>query len=78
MKSFRPGLSRVGDRFPSLTPFPRLRAAIDEVEGNVKSPRELIFFSALTAISTAVQGIVDVKKPTGQCVPNVINFGNYP
>jgi len=46
-----------------------LRAAIDEVEGNVKSPRELIFFSALTAISTAVQGIVDVKKPTGQCVP---------
>lgn len=69
MNSFRLGLPIVGCRFPSLAPFPRLKAAIDEVEGNVKSPHELIFFSALTAISTVVQGIVDVKKPTGQCAP---------
>ena len=35
----------------------------------MKSPRELLFFGALTAVSIAVQGIFDVKKPTGQRAP---------
>ncbi|WP_158534830.1 YfjI family protein [Pseudomonas sp. URMO17WK12:I2] len=42
---------------------------MDEAETIMKSPRELLFFSALTAVSIASQGIFDVKKPTGQCAP---------
>ncbi len=69
MRSFHRGLPKVGCEFPSLTPFPLLKSAVDESETIIKSPRELLFFGALTAVSIAVQGIFDVKKPTGQCAP---------
>ncbi|HBP4605479.1 TPA: DUF3987 domain-containing protein [Pseudomonas aeruginosa] len=69
MREFRRGLPRVGWGFPSLTPLPLLKSAVDEAEAIMKSPRELIFFGALTAVSIAVQGLFDVRKPTGQCAP---------
>ncbi|MCV6240244.1 YfjI family protein [Pseudomonas aeruginosa] len=52
-----------------MTPLPLLKSAVDEAEAIMKSPRELIFFGALTAVSIAVQGLFDVRKPTGQCAP---------
>jgi hypothetical protein len=55
-----------------LSPFiscPRLQAAIDEAHNNTQAPYPLVLMSALSAISVPVQGLVDVKKPTGQVVP---------
>lgn len=69
MRIFRRGLPRVGCEFPSLSSLPLLKSAVDEAEIIMKSPRELLFFGALTALSIAVQGIFDVKKPTGQRAP---------
>ena len=55
---------------PSLfMPCPLLQASIDEVQNNSKAPHPLILMSALSAISVVVQGLVDVRKPTGQVVP---------
>lgn len=36
---------------------------------NMKSPRPLIMFGLLTAMSVTIQGLFDVRKPNGQCVP---------
>jgi hypothetical protein len=46
-----------------------LSAAVDEAENNIQAPRALIFSGALTAISLVCQGLIDVCKPNGQCVP---------
>lgn len=62
-------LPRVGARFPRFVPCALLAAAVNEAEKNVQAPRALIFSGALTAISLACQGLIDVCKPTGQCVP---------
>ena len=35
----------------------------------MKSPRPLIMFGLLTAMSVTIQGLFDVRKPNGQCVP---------
>lgn len=43
--------------------------AVDEAEFNIKAPRALVISSALTAIATASQGVIDVCKPNGQIVP---------
>ncbi|MDD0973202.1 MULTISPECIES: YfjI family protein [Pseudomonas] len=63
------GLPPINSKFPASLQFPLLNSAIDEVERNIQSPRPLIFFGALTAISVAAQGRFDVRKPIGQCVP---------
>jgi len=62
-------LPRVGARFPRAFPCALLSAAVDEAENNVQAPRALIFSGALAAISLACQGLIDVCKPNGQCVP---------
>lgn len=62
-------LPEIGDHFPSLGCLPILRAAVDEAENNIQAPRPLIFFGALAAIAVGVQGLCDVRKPIGQCVP---------
>lgn len=62
-------LPRVGCDFPSMSSLPCLSSVIDEVEANMKSPREIAVFGALTALSVAIQGGANVKKPTGQSVP---------
>lgn len=61
-------LPRVGARFPRFVPCALPAAAVNEAE-NVQAPRALIFSGALTAISLVCQGLIDVRKPTGQCVP---------
>ncbi|MGE6793261.1 YfjI family protein [Pseudomonas guineae] len=66
---FRRGLPSIGSNFPSTSRFPILNAALDEAERNIQSPRPLIVFGALTALSVAIQGRFDVRKPIGQCVP---------
>lgn len=48
---------------------PRLMAAVGEVQNNTQAPYPLVLMSAISAISVAVQGIADVKKPTGQKCP---------
>src|SRR5690606_41100822 len=59
-------------KFPWCAQLPMLNAAVDEVEHNIKAPRALIFTGALTAIAVAVQGLVDVAKPSGQTVPTSV------
>lgn len=55
--------------YPSLSQFPLLDAAINEAQANIQAPRGLIQNAALTAISVALQGLVDVRKPNGQVAP---------
>jgi len=62
-------LPKFGGPFPSLGCLPILKAAVDEAENNIQAPRPLIFFGALAAIAVGVQGVCDVRKPIGQCVP---------
>lgn len=63
------GLPPCGSPFPRCAPLPLIGAAIDEAENNIQAPLPLILFSALTAISVSMQGLFDVRKPNGQCVP---------
>lgn len=63
------GLPPCGSPFPRCAPLPLLGAAIDETQNNIQAPLPLILFSALTAISVSIQGLFDVRKPSGQCVP---------
>ena len=62
-------LPRTNASFPRYSPFPLVDAVLDEVEINAKAPRPLIMFGLLTALSVSIQGLFDVRKPTGQCVP---------
>jgi hypothetical protein len=62
-------LPRIGLGFPRSMPFPLLLAAVDEAEANIQAPRALVFTSALTAISVACQGLIDVCRPSGQLGP---------
>ena len=56
-----------------LTPYifatPLLNAVINEVQNNIQAPRGLIFSTALASIAVAIQGLGDVRKPSGQVVP---------
>lgn len=63
------GLPPCGIPFPRCAPLPLIGAAIDEAQNNIQAPLPLILFSALTAISVSTQGLFDVRKPNGQCVP---------
>lgn len=58
-----------GSPLSRCAPLPLLCAAIDETQNNIQAPLPLILFSALTAISVSIQGLFDVRKPNGQCVP---------
>jgi len=69
---WRRGLPSIGCDFPATSRFPLLNAALDETERNIQAPRPLIFFGALTALSVAIQGRFDVRKPTAQCVPTAL------
>lgn len=62
-------LPRINAGFPNYSPFPLINAVLDEVERNEKAPRPLLMFGLLTALSVSIQGLFDVRKPTGQCVP---------
>jgi hypothetical protein len=54
---------------PSFSPCPLLQAAVDEVVQNIQAPQPLILASALTAISVVSQGLIDIRRPTGQVGP---------
>ncbi|MEX6662477.1 YfjI family protein [Pseudomonas sp. W2-17] len=60
--------------FPVLNKFPILRSAVEEAENNIKAPKELIFFSALSAAAIAVQNLNNMIKPTGQEIPLSLNI----
>lgn len=53
----------------ALASLPLLSAAINEAEINIQAPRGLVINSALTAISIALQGLIDASKPNAQRVP---------
>lgn len=63
------GGSALEGGFPRYMSLPVIVSAVDEAEGHIKAPRALVFSSALTAIATASQGLIDVCKPNGQIVP---------
>lgn len=62
-------LPMIDSFFPNTIPGEILQGVVDEVSRNIQAPRPLILFSALTAISIAVQGEFDVRKPNGQVIP---------
>jgi hypothetical protein len=66
-------LPRFNGGFPRAIPLLLIKHAVDEAQNNIQAPRELVFVAAVTAISVVVQGLVDVRKPTGQCVPVSMN-----
>jgi hypothetical protein len=61
--------SSKGRGMPAFMSAKLFSEAIDEVENNVQSPRPLVFMSALSVISLAIQASVDVMAPTGQLFP---------
>ncbi|TCQ90887.1 YfjI family protein [Pseudomonas sp. JUb52] len=54
---------------PSLAALPLISDAVNEAVVNIQAPRAIILNAVLTAISTALQGLVDVQKPNGQVTP---------
>ena len=54
---------------PSLAAVPLISDAVNEAVVNIQAPRAIILNAVLTAISTALQGLVDVQKPNGQVTP---------
>lgn len=62
-------LPSINNGLPRFIPFPLLREAAREVERNIKAPRGLNLFAALAAITIPIQGLFDVRKPTGQIGP---------
>ncbi|MCM1999624.1 YfjI family protein [Pseudomonas aeruginosa] len=44
-------------------------AAVNEAENNVQAPASLIYMSALSAMSLAVQSVCDLKTPFGSVIP---------
>lgn len=65
-------LPRVNASFPYLPQKWLFSSAIREAENNIQAPQPLICFSALTALLVALQGLYDVRKPNGQCVPTSV------
>lgn len=55
---------------PCLSSLPLINNAINEAEVNIQAPRAIIVNAALTSISIALQGLVDVQKPSGQVTPS--------
>lgn len=55
--------------FPIHALPPVIRDAVFEVQGNVKAPIAMIASSAFSAMSLAIQGIVDIRLPIGQVRP---------
>lgn len=62
-------LPEIDSRLPRYIPCPIIREAVHEVEFNIQAPRELNLFAALSAITIPIQGLFDVRKPTGQIGP---------
>lgn len=58
--------------FPPISGFPLLNASVEEVERNIQAPRPLIVNCAMAAISLSQQGLIDVRKPSGQVVPTTL------
>lgn len=65
----RPPLPYIGTSSLWTARLPTLNALIDETQNNIQAPRPLILNAALTAVSLAQQGLIDVRKPNGQVVP---------
>jgi hydroxyethylthiazole kinase-like sugar kinase family protein len=57
------------DSRTAMASLPLLSAAINEAERNIQAPRGLLINAAFTAISIALQGLIDVNKPNTQRVP---------
>lgn len=57
------------DSRTAMASLPLLSAAINEAERNIQAPRGLLINAAFTAISIALQGLIDIKKPNDQKVP---------
>lgn len=65
----QPAYPPAGSAFPNELGLNELDAVLAEAERNIKAPKPLIVMSALTALSLSLQGVVNVKKPTGHSVP---------
>lgn len=48
---------------------PTFQAAVNEVADNDQAPYDLVQFAALTALSIAIQGAIDVRTPADTIVP---------
>lgn len=68
-KNYKSVLPAIDSRFPRCSHFPIFGGAVDETVNNIKAPQSMVVFSALGAISVAIQGLCDVRRPTGQVGP---------
>jgi hypothetical protein len=59
--------------FPSITQSELLKNAINEALNITQAPKAMICFTALSAASVALQGLIDVEIPTGNICPVPLN-----
>ncbi|AYZ85428.1 YfjI family protein [Pseudomonas aeruginosa] len=63
-------LPKAGQSFPELLMgLPLIQSVMNDVERSTQAPRSLIFTAVAASISLCVQGLVDVKKPSGGLSP---------
>lgn len=51
-----------------------LECCVNEVSFNIQAPRELVMSTALAAVSTSLQGVVDIQWPDGRISPLSLYF----
>jgi len=62
-------LPKVNEPLPRSVPSPIIQDAVNEAENNIQAPWELTLLAAIGAIAIPIQGLFDVRKPSGQIVP---------
>lgn len=50
-------------------PFPTFQAAVNQVHDNSQAPQRMCLTTALSALSLASQGVIDVGTPSGRIIP---------
>lgn len=49
--------------------LPSIQSVVNDLEDSIQAPRALIFSAVLSSISLSLQGLVDVRKPSGGVSP---------
>lgn len=55
-------------------PFPVFQAAVNQAQDNSQAPQRMCIASALSALSLACQGLIDVRTPGGRVIPVSLMF----
>lgn len=58
----------------SYLPFPTFQAAVNQGLDNSQAPQRMCLATALSALSLACQGLIDVRTPGGRIIPTSLMF----